>query len=132
VNKVFRKYGKDITFTKPNGRKIHFFNQPMKQVKKAKGALINPDIRPTWGPRRTQTRLLDNCAICGNHEQIVMHHVRHIRKRGKQLQGFTLYMAAINRKQVPVCKKCHREIHNGQYDGVSLSSILKQIQTSHP
>jgi hypothetical protein len=50
----------------------------------------------------------------------------------KQVQGFALYMAAINRKQVPVCQKCHREIHNGKYDGVSLSSILKQIQTSHP
>ena len=61
-------------------------------------------------------------------EHVEMHHVRHIRKRGKTVQGFTLYMAAINRKQVPVCRKCHREIHNGKYDGASLSSILEQIQ----
>jgi group II intron reverse transcriptase/maturase len=132
VSKVFRKYGKDITFVKPNGRKVCFFNQPLKQVKKAKGSAANLDMLPTWGPRRTRTRLLDDCAICGSQEQVVMHHVRHIRKRGENVRGFTLYMAAINRKQVPVCRKCHREIHNGKYDGASLSSILKQIQASKP
>ena len=70
----------------------------------------------------------DNCAICDNPEQVEMHHVRHIRKRGKNVQGFTLYMAAVNRKQIPVCRKCHREIHNGKYDGASLPSILEQLQ----
>ena len=128
VSKIFRKYGKDLVFEKPNGRKAHFFNQPLKQVKKAKGSGTNLDALPTWAPRRTQTRLLDNCAICDNPEQVEMHHVRHIRKRGKNVQGFTLYMAAVNRKQIPVCRKCHREIHNGKYDGASLPSILEQLQ----
>jgi hypothetical protein len=132
VSKVFRKYGKNITYVKPNGRRIHFFNQPMRQVKRAKETATNPDMIPTWGPRRTKSRLLDDCAICGSQEQVVMHHVRHIRKRGEKVQGFTLYMAAINRKQVPVCRKCHRDIHNGKYDGASLSSIRKRIQASKP
>jgi hypothetical protein len=128
VSKIFRKYGKDITFEKPNGRKVHFFNQPLKQVKRAKRSAVNVDAIPTWGPRRTRTRLLDNCAICGSPERVEMHHVRHIRKRGEKVQGFTLYLAAINRKQVPVCRKCHREIHNGKYDGASLPSIREQLK----
>ena len=57
-----------------------------------------------------------------------MHHVRHIRKRGQQIQGFTLYLAAINRKQIPVCRQCHQDIHRGRYDGPSLSSIQARIQ----
>jgi hypothetical protein len=132
VSKIFRKYGKDIIFQKPNGREVHFFNRPLKQVKKAKKSSANVDVISNWGPRRTRTRLLDNCAICGSPERIEMHHVRHIRKRGKKVQGFTLYLAAINRKQVPVCQKCHREIHNGKYDGANLSAILEQIQASRP
>jgi group II intron reverse transcriptase/maturase len=128
VYKIFRKYGKDITHTKPNGRSIHFFNQPLKQVKKAKRAAANLDTIPTWFPRRTQSRLLDNCAICNSPERVEMHHVKHIRKRGQNLKGFSLYMAAINRKQVPVCHKCHREIHKGKYDGASLAQIEAQIQ----
>ncbi|MBI1878694.1 MAG: hypothetical protein HYR94_10800, partial [Chloroflexi bacterium] len=132
VSKIFRKYGKAITYTKPNGRDTHFFNQPLKQVKKAPNTSANPDLQPIWYPRKTQSKLLDKCAICGNAAGVEMHHVRHIRKRGQQLKGFTLYMAAINRKQVPVCRKCHRDIHNGKYDGASLASIEAHIQAHKP
>jgi group II intron reverse transcriptase/maturase len=128
VSKILRKYGKDLTYVKPNGRKVQFFNQPMKQVKKAKRSAADIDALPTWWPRKTKSRLLDNCAICGNQENVEMHHVRHIRKRGKNVQGFTLYMAAINRKQVPVCRECHREIHNGRYDGPSLSLVWEKLR----
>jgi len=126
--KAFQKYGKDITFQKSNGRKVCLFNQPLKQVKKAKNAKANLDAVPTWWPRRTQSRLMDSCIVCGSSEQVEMHHVRHIRKRGDTVQGFSLYLAAVNRKQVPVCHQCHREIHNGKYDGADLAEILSQLQ----
>ena len=128
VSQVFRKYGKDVTFIKANGRPIRFFNQPLTQVKKAKASTANMDIQATWGPRQTRTRLLEDCAICGNSEKVEMHHVRHIRKQGENVRGFTRYLAAINRKQIPVCHECHRDIHNGMYDGLSLSSILAELQ----
>jgi hypothetical protein len=129
VSKVFQKYGKDITFVKPNGRPVHFFNLPLKQVKKAKTAEPNADVLPTWGPRRTQSRLLDTCAICDSPQQVEMHHVRHIRKRGEKVKGFKLYLAAINRKQIPVCHPCHRDIHNGRYDGISLNEIMDRLHS---
>jgi group II intron reverse transcriptase/maturase len=127
VAKVFRKYGKHITFTKPNGRAVCFFNAPLTQVKKAK-TKAEVEVVPTWGPRRTQTRLRDNCAICESPKQVEMHHVRHIRKRGQAVRGFSLYLAAINRKQLPVCRACHRDIHRGRYDGESLASITERLQ----
>jgi group II intron reverse transcriptase/maturase len=127
VAKVFRKYGKYITFTKPNGRAVGFFNAPLTQVKKAK-TKTEVDAVPNWGPRRTQTRLQDSCAICGSPEQVEMHHVRHIRKRGQTVRGFSLYLAAINRKQLPVCHACHRDIHRGRYDGESLAAIMERLQ----
>jgi group II intron reverse transcriptase/maturase len=128
VGKIFRKYGKDLTYEKPNGRKVHFFNQPLKQVKTAWKTSNDVDIQPTWYPRRTRTRLLDYCAICGSSGPIQMHHVRHIRKRGQAVTGFTLFLVAINRKQLPVCKTCHQDIHRGKYDGESLNAILEQLE----
>jgi group II intron reverse transcriptase/maturase len=128
LRKTFRKYGKPITHRKPNGKNIQFFSQPMKQVKKAKWKTDNVDQCPIWWPRKTKTRLLDNCAICGFTGRIEMHHVRHIRKRGQRVKGFKLYLAAINRKQIPVCRQCHRDIHNGKYDGPNLSTILEKIE----
>jgi hypothetical protein len=128
ISKIFRKYGKDITYIKPNGRQTHFFNQPLTQVKKAKNSSRNLDAQPNWYPRRTQSKLLDNCAICDSGVNVQMHHVKHIRKRGQKLKGFSLYMAAINRKQLPVCRKCHWDIHNGKYNGENLASIEARIQ----
>jgi group II intron reverse transcriptase/maturase len=132
VSKVFRKYGKDITFVKSNGRPVHFFNLPLKQVKKAKMTEPDVDVLPTWGPRYTRSKLLDNCAICDSSEKVEMHHVRHIRKRGEKLKGFSFYLAAINRKQIPVCHQCHRDIHNGKYDGNSLTEILDRLHSQNP
>jgi group II intron reverse transcriptase/maturase len=130
LRKIFRKYGKPITYQKPNGRSAHFFSEPMKQVKRARRTAQNIDQRPIWWPRKTKTSLLDNCAICGYTGRIEMHHVRHIRKRGQHVKGFKLYLAAINRKQIPVCRQCHRDIHNGKYDGPNLSTILEKIEAA--
>jgi hypothetical protein len=131
VAKIFRQYGKSMTFTKPNGRAVCFFTVPLTQVKKAK-TKAEVDALPTWGPRRTQTRLQESCALCGSLERVEMHHVRHIRKRGQAVRGFGLYLSAINRKQLPVCHTCHRDIHRGKYDGASLAAIVERLQARHP
>lgn len=131
VAKVLRKYGKHLTFTKPNGRVVRFFNAPLTQVKRAKMTAAMEAL-PHGGPRRTQTRLRDSCAICGSPERVEMHHVRHTRKRGQAVRGFSLYLAAINRTQLPVCHACHRDIHRGQDDGESLAAIEDRLQAAMP
>jgi group II intron reverse transcriptase/maturase len=70
---------------------------------------------------RTRSKLGLPCCICGDPQNVQMHHVRHIRKMSeKQKQGFTKVMSMLNRKQLPVCVRCHRQIHEGKYDGLSL------------
>lgn len=128
IHKVFRKYGNDIRFVKPNGREIHFFNQPIRRVKTTSRNLKAIDVQPQWWLRRTRSKLGNHCAICDNSDKVEMHHLRHIRKRGQTLKGISLYMAAINRKQLPVCKQCHLDIHRGKYDGASLASLFEQLQ----
>jgi hypothetical protein len=33
-------------------------------------------------------------------------------------------LAAVRRKQIPVCRTCHRKIHGGEYDGVRLKDLF--------
>ncbi len=68
----------------------------------------------------SRSNLLKNCLLCKSKIDIEMHHVKHIRKRGKKYIGFHEQMSLINRKQIPVCRECHNMIHTGQYDGISL------------
>jgi group II intron reverse transcriptase/maturase len=74
---------------------------------------------------RTNSKLGMPCCICGSEYDIVMHHVRHIRKMdtaGKDM-GFARVLRALNRKQIPVCESCHKRIHRGDYDGMRLSDL---------
>jgi group II intron reverse transcriptase/maturase len=73
---------------------------------------------------RTRSKLGWACCICNEDHHVEMHHVRHVRKMtNKHAKGFTRVMAALNRKQIPVCRECHRRIHNGVYDGLKLSDL---------
>ena len=56
-----------------------------------------------------------------------MHHVKHIRKIGKQVNGFTKVLKQLNRKQIPACHECHQKIHKGEYDGINLNEIARQL-----
>jgi hypothetical protein len=52
------------------------------------------------------------CIICGNINNVELHHVKHIRKG--EVKGFTQIMKQLNRKQIPVCRPCHMKIHSGK------------------
>ncbi|MCW7552948.1 reverse transcriptase domain-containing protein [Endozoicomonas gorgoniicola] len=134
---VWRKGNGKITALKPtkNGvQKIHFNGYSHKLSLKVDQNAFNVsevglDPEKLYRVRtnkRTRSKLGCHCAICGNPENVEMHHVRHIRKMGQIPNGFTRVMAQINRKQIPVCHDCHRQIHNGKYDGIKLSEMADQ------
>src|SRR5262249_55609244 len=81
------------------------------------------DIRPGLGQNRI-CNIARRCCICGSWERVKMHHVRHMRKMGqRKVTGFTAVLRALTRKQIPACKSCHKQIHRGAYDGISLSNL---------
>jgi len=65
------------------------------------------------------------CSSCGSSSNIEMHHVKHIKTINLKLSAFDQMMAKINRKQVPLCRNCHVEVHKGTYQGKSLKNYNK-------
>lgn len=71
-------------------------------------------LAKTWNAKFTSSNLHRTCIICGVDKGIEMHHVRKIKdlKDGNsKLDFFTRQMAAINRKQIPLCKDHHIGLH---------------------
>jgi group II intron reverse transcriptase/maturase len=65
------------------------------------------------------TRLLaDTCELCGSREEIQIHHVRKLAdlnvKGRRERPNWMFTMAALKRKTLVVCKRCHVAIHAGQ------------------
>lgn len=55
------------------------------------------------------------CAICGSFEDVQMHHVRHLKDIAKSKSIVHKYMISIERKQIPICRKHHLDLHKGNW-----------------
>jgi group II intron reverse transcriptase/maturase len=131
VKQVFGRFGRNTTIIvnardgKRDRRVSFYLNSDWKMKRNTfktndeKVDLVRMAIR-----MRSRSNLGKPCCICGSPQQVEMHHVRHIRKRkGKKATGFKAIMSTLNRKQIPACKSCHRKIHRGDYDGISLKKL---------
>lgn len=128
MTKIFAKRGKDLhTTVSKDGKTLKetrlYLNDDWKHHPERFIGAGKPFDWDRYITLRTSTRLYDYCAICGSGEDVQMHHVKHIRKIGQKVEGFTRLMAIMNRKQIPVCAWCHWEIHRGNYDGRKLSQL---------
>ena len=65
---------------------------------------------------RTQHLMQGPCVCCGTTENIQIHHVKKLSRLDKSKSRLSIIMATLSRKQVPVCRKCHEDIHSGRYD----------------
>jgi group II intron reverse transcriptase/maturase len=133
VPKVFKRFGNGFPIVikgkkEKADRTVSFYlNHDWTKNRDAfqKGSFSNIDLVRTATQMRTRSKLGKPCCICGDVGQIVMHHVRHVRKltNKRQAVGFNHILRAINRKQIPVCTACHGKIHRGEYDGLRLSDL---------
>lgn len=87
--------------------------------------------RISWVSLRTQASFAMPCANCGTDENVHQHHIKHIRKTAFELlpdsMPYQKVMALRNRKQIPLCAQCHRNlVHAGQYSGNALLKLVPQ------
>jgi group II intron reverse transcriptase/maturase len=140
VTKVFKKYGTDLTVTNQENKVIAEYgtltnNAFRKDVDKVNYHLA-PDVDALLveNLRLAKQQLIKwPCVICGATDDVVMHHIVHVRKRlSKNKPGsFDAYLEAmrlVNRKTLPICKTHHLEIHSGKYDSITLSELFNSFK----
>lgn len=126
MRKVFRKYKKDLSVKGDNAKITSYPTPSYKRPKNVSNRIqrFDEDFIEKLHYRLNRGRKdLDGiCFICGTTENIEIHHVRALRKNGSLIRKDFLsqMMSRINRKQIPVCTKCHKNIHSGKYDRPSI------------
>jgi hypothetical protein len=117
-SKAFRRFGgslkckdTDKEFFIPTNfrRKNTFFVNPQP---------VDEVISKRWNNKLSRSNIDKACVICGAFPA-EMHHVRKIadlkqKHRKGKMDFFTLQMAFINRKQVPLCKSHHVGVHTNK------------------
>lgn len=125
VAKVKGKYRRNkdfaIRYETPKGVTYrHFYNEGFKRnTKGIKDIKLDEKFNPLtlWSRGSLIDRLTSNqCEYCGAQDiQVEMHHVRKL----KDLKGkkkWEVIMIARKRKTLALCKKCHKDLHNGKLD----------------
>lgn len=126
---AFKKFGRNLgtTVTKGEKTKSYSLSIPATLRKTRNFKVSQTQFRDPMAALRyrleTQISMAESCAICGVDQGIEMHHVRHLRKDSVVGTGFTALMSKLNRKQIPVCKPCHKKIHKGLYNGLNLNEL---------
>jgi group II intron reverse transcriptase/maturase len=72
------------------------------------------------------------CGNCGSSHNIEMHHIKHIKTINLKLSPFDQLAARVNRKQIPLCRSCHQQVHRGQHHGLSLKHFYTLKWKGHP
>nr|BBE20954.1 group II intron reverse transcriptase/maturase [Ulva ohnoi] len=120
-----RKGKKEVTYKLDRGdlsinpMKFDLINESGTQVKE----YIDP-AKIKYFSTRSHFTLDKPCCVCGTDQNVEMHHIRHLRKNtpGRNNRLKRLFLQ-IKRKQIPVCRACHKTIHDGEYDGRKLGNL---------
>ena len=133
LKKTFKRFGKLLRSKEENGYKPAELNIPDNFKKNrdtfkigAMKNVIDPLKITSWNVS-THHLMGGACVGCGSYEQIEIYHVRKLKDLNPKLGGIDRIMATLKRKQVPVCSKCHYDIHQGLYDGKGLRNESKKI-----
>lgn len=130
--KIFKKHGKNLTIKIPHREKTVSFpyqtSWKLSERKWLRGKTVLPPI-DRYANLISRSSLGLPCAICNSEKvPIEMHHVKHVRKQGFRYKEFHEQMALLNRKQIPLCRDCHKNVHAGLYDGPSLESLRQRLK----
>jgi len=124
LRRVFKEHGKDLNIKDKHGNIITSYptvsyKRPKKIIRTQ--VLNHSDLEDYIDKldnrmQRGRKDLKGPCILCGSKKNIEVHHVRKLSK-AKKKDYLSTMMSRMNRKQVPICKKCHIKIHKGTYDG---------------
>jgi len=133
-SKVFRKFGSKLKKSRESEIEL-YIPKTFKPLKKFKINVVEPDqvIFSNWNNKLTKSNLSKQCIICGSTNHIEMHHIRKVRDlksklRKKSTDFFRFQMAAINRKQVPLCVEHHKALHNNSLSHDERELFKENIQ----
>lgn len=128
VNTPYKKYKKDLEVNFWDREKGKIGEYPLKTGKIPK--VTNQDYldKINWFSWRTTATFDMPCAYCGTDNEVQQHHIRHIRKRAYSLipgdLSYQKILALRNRKQIPLCSYCHKNlVHGGKYNGPKLINL---------
>ena len=76
----------------------------------------NGIINTLYALSKSKARLYNLvCSACGSNQFVEMHHIRAMKDLNPKLSHIDKIMVRMNRKQIPLCRKCHVIRHTPKF-----------------
>ena len=113
--KVFKKFGKNLE--EPTTKlKLLIPSNFVSNITNYKITTNGDPLKIIKWTVRTQNLMQGPCVGCGAISNIEIHHMKKLSKTVKTKNPIYKIMSKLGRKQVPLCTKCHKDIHSGTCD----------------
>lgn len=127
IRKIFELYGKNLEMkkiikgtAKEITRTVSFLTLTnLRGMKTERNPNLTEELDPfrTQEHLRTKMKVYNECCICGEIDDISLHHINSLRSVKKQKRDrYEHIRSQVNRLQIPVCYNCHQEITHGKYN----------------
>lgn len=109
--KVFSTYDKNL-----KGKDKHGFVKIVLGINTAAFNIKVDDISLKFNAGGISKASLEGltCALCESDYRVEMHHIRKMKDLNPKINAVDKIMARKNRKQIPLCRKCHMEHHSNK------------------
>jgi group II intron reverse transcriptase/maturase len=131
VPQVYDRYGTTIwvenkpskgleTRTQREGKKPLVAQWGGISLKRQMDAVLNDQQHRIWNKTTEleQRLLAETCELCGSQEHVEVHHIRalkDLKQNGRsEKPAWVKQMAAMHRKTLVLCRKCHQDVHYGR------------------
>lgn len=116
---VYKKFGKNLGARTPKEKeKALPFIQPSYKLTLKFKTKDNPVINTNMITISQASLQGLVCQACGSDYRVEMHHVRKMKDLNPKANYIDKLMAKINRKQIPLCRKCHMERHRNSKNSI--------------
>jgi len=113
--KVFKKFGKNLE--EPTTKlKLSIPDNFESNIKNYKTTTKSDPFNILKWIIRTQNLMQGPCVGCGETNNLEIHHVKKLSNTVKAKNPIHIIMSKLGRKQVSICKKCHKDLDSGIYD----------------
>lgn len=101
------KYGITLKYSIPSGKT----SQSQSQSHVTDVNIDTKPIIPLYASKSIATFESLVCGTCGSNYRVEMHHVRALKYLNPKISFIDKLMVRANRKQIPLCRKCHMAHH---------------------
>lgn len=124
---VFKKFGPKLTDPKSRKNIFELESYRAKHLyNKGEVARVDTVLKRSWWNKLTQFSFDQKCAVCGV-SPVEMHHLRRITTLKKRIRkgktNYDQFAGAFKRKQIPLCKKHHAELHLGKLSEAQMQAV---------